>query len=349
MEKIEKLTSSSTQVVDNDTSHSKEMDRQWRREKPSMKSNPKNQLDSIDSTYKSQSFPTGVKRSRPNDFSLPDIKLKKRENSHMDLDQVGQEALGRIRSSAHCKEKLELATSRGLPEIFIDSKENMRREANYGRDIVNECNSNRSLIENGQEAQGPTSWGRAFIFLPWLKRVEVLSDFSSILNHVPSLSLISDIVSIGDMAEEECLSRVDVYAAPARLDLLFRFGLLGCRKNEQVADKIKSVIPPNRQKNAYSFALQNAADFDNLAMVKYCHANNASAISPNEDLYDYRGDSPIEIAFQSGSKEIRDFMLQMIDKKKDLPELKTLFLDEDRWKNPPEVIMKLIYESDKVA
>ena len=288
------------------------------------------------------------KRSLAADLISPEEASRKKTTSRMDPDLILREAFIRIQSSDRCKAFFNHAVSRKFPEIFIDSKENGKRIANLGRDIINGLNRDRSLISSGQQPQGPTSWGRTFVYVPLVNQVKALNEFTVIQKHSPSMGLLSGIVAMGDVGQENRLKYVCIHSTPARLDLMFRFGLLGCEKNDVQAQNLHDMIPEESKSDAYSFALQNAVEFGSIPMIEYCLKNQARPISPDEGLSDYREESPIEIALEEGNRKIKTLLMSHIDRDKDIEEIRTLFLDQNRWGSPPKEILELIAQYDNL-
>ncbi len=258
----------------------------------------------------------------------------------MSTRNLADETIERIRKSPDCNKALEDAKSHNFPEIFIDIKDQGKRIITVGRDVISEFQRDDSLMAMGQAPEGPLARGRVYIALPWLNRLEILDEFAQIKKSESSMALLSHICDVGLVAEKETLGDSDAYASLARLDLVFRFGLLGCERDISVANFIKDRVPLDKRGQAYSLALQDAAGHNHVGMMQYCFMNDASPFSPPNDDHDYRDWSPIEIAFLVGSNEAKEIMVQNLEIKRDLSEIKELFLDVERWPELPKEIAK---------
>lgn len=271
-----------------------------------------------------------------------DIQPIKNRPQDKPREPIAKEALERINAVDHCEVLLRRSEVANIPEIFIDSNLDGGLVPKAGRAVVRGLNTNRAAIAAGQLPRNPSSFGRVFIYIPWEKKLEALSELSALQVHIPSMMLLGGVVGISDLAEKPNPRRKYVHAAAARLDLVFRFGLLGCNKNVELADKMLNLMPEKTRPSAYSFAMQDSVRFGSTAMIEYCLKFGGRPISPDDGKSDYRADSPIEIAFDKGTKFIQDLMLKTLNGAKDVEELKSLFFDEERWDPAPQEIVEYV-------
>lgn len=298
----------------------------------------------IDSINKNDllSITSGRKRPRPEDFIKSEVRAPKHPGSQVNYDQIAREAMERIRSTKLCSDAFDSAKRRNVPEVFVDTKEKGKRSITLGIDVVSDRIAERSLADFGHLPRPLSSWGRTFLVLPWLDKIEVLDQFSSILANNGSIHFFNKVALIGDFDPKSIPSDIEVYSAPARLDLMFRFGVLKCKQNSEIAQQMKALIPTDKMQDAYSFALQSAVYFNHTSMIRYCFDNGASPLSPEERYVDYRDFSPVEIAFVAGTPETQNLVISQINKDRDFSDLKQLFFDPHRWQTIPKKISELI-------